>query len=77
MDEVNAENARKMFGEGFGDMVYFEFAAEPNVAQPMSAEQAYEIQFRLINFLKEQGFGFDGTARLTTWKKERERKHGA
>ncbi len=73
MDEANAKNAKAMFGEEEGTTVYFEFHSEPYEKAPVTSEQAYELQFRLINFLKESGYGFDGTVRLTTWEKERER----
>ncbi len=77
MDEVNAENARKMFGEEEGAMVYFSFYAEPSEPKSVTPEQAYDLHWRLVNFLRDQDFGFDGTVRLTTWKKERAREEKA
>lgn len=73
LDTANTKNAKEMFGDGYGDMVYFEFAAEPNVSQPLTPKQAYELHWRLISFLKDQGYGFDGTSRLTTWERERQK----
>ena len=65
------ENARRMFGDEDGLIVYFEFYAQPHVPRPISPEQAHVLHRRLIDLLNSSGYGFDGTSRLTTWEKEK------
>ena len=65
---TNLKNARDMFGDKEGEYIHFTFYAERNNKSPIAPEDAYELQFLLIAWLKERGFGFDGSAQIGVWK---------
>lgn len=71
MDPVNAKNATDLFGESPGIVIHFTFYVDDKEDDVITPFDAYNLQFQMIAWLREKGYGFDGGAHLfSTWAEE-------